>query len=249
MRSVQAAYRFALFSICTFGLYAAWFITNPFIPNKIHWRQFAFGLWTASFVRITKMRVEIRGVPPKPPFFLVCNHLSYADIAALRYAVKGVFVAKAEVRGWPAAGRICADMGTIFINRANRRDIPRAGEEILGRLDAGEGVIVFPEGTATSGQEGVLPFNSSFLEFAARGGVAVSYAAISYQTPEGELPAHLAAAWGEDISFFKHLWRLLKVRRYTALITFGEEPITNPDRKLLAGELHDRVAQIFTPVL
>ena len=249
MRTLQAAFRFALFATSTFGLYAVWFIANPFIPNKIYWRQVIFGLWTRSFVRFTKMDVDIRGTPPRPPFFLVTNHLSYADIAALRYAVKGIFVAKAEVREWPAAGRICSDMGTIFIDRSNRRDIPRAGEEILERLDAGEGVIVFPEGTATSGQEGVLPFNSSFLEFAARGGVAVSYASISYETPEGELPAHLAAAWGEDISFFQHLWRLLKVKRYTAVITFGENPITNPDRKLLASELHDRVAGIFTPVL
>jgi 1-acyl-sn-glycerol-3-phosphate acyltransferase len=140
-------------------------------------------------------------------------------------------------------------MGTIFIDRTNRRDIPRAGEEILKRLDTGEGVIVFPEGTATSGQEGVLPFNSSFLEFAAKGGVAVSYASITYQTPEGETPAHLAAAWGEEISFFDHLWRLLKVKHYTALITFGTEPISNPDRKELATELHDRVSDIFIPVL
>ena len=249
MRTLQAAFRFALFATSTFGLYGIWFIANPFIPNKIYWRQVIFGLWTTSFVKITKMHVEVRGTPPQPPFFLVTNHLSYADIGALRYAAKGIFVAKAEVRAWPAAGRICNDMGTIFIDRANRRDIPRAGEEILRRLDAGEGVIVFPEGTATSGQEGVLPFNSSFLEFAARGNVPVSYASITYETPEGELPAHLAAAWGEDITFFQHLWRLLKVKMYTAVITFGEAPITNTDRKLLASELRDRVAEIFAPVL
>jgi 1-acyl-sn-glycerol-3-phosphate acyltransferase len=248
MRTIQAAYRFALFATSTFGLYAIWFVLNPFIPNKIYWRQVIFGLWTASFVRVTKMGVEVRGNPPRPPFFLVTNHLSYTDIAALRYAVKGIFVAKAEVRTWPLAGRICKDMGTIFINRTNRRDIPRAGEEILQRLSAGEGVIVFPEGTATSGQEGVLPFNSSFLEFAAQGNVAVSYASITYQTPEDELPAHLAAAWGEDISFIDHLWRLLKVKHYTAIITFGSSPISIPDRKQLASELHDRVADIFIPV-
>ena len=35
------------------------------------------------------------------------------------------------------------------------------------RLDEGEGVMIFPEGTSTKGEE-VLPFNSSFMEFAAR---------------------------------------------------------------------------------
>ena len=139
-------------------------------------------------------------------------------------------------------------MGTIFIDRTNRRDIPRAGEQIIERLDAGEGVVVFPEGTSTKG-ETVLPFNSSFLEFAARAQIPVSYAAISYRTPPGELPASLAACWWEDISFFAHLWRLFKVREYTAVINFGEEPVVNPDRKVLANELRRRVAEKFIPVL
>ena len=194
------------------------------------------------------MRIEVIGSPPNPPFFLVCNHLSYTDIAALRAVVKGIFVAKNEVQSWFLAGRIVRDMGTIFINRTNRRDIPRAGEEIIARLDAGEGVIVFPEGTSTKGEE-VLPFNSSFLEFAARGGVPVSYASITYTTPEGEMPASTAACWWEDIGFFEHLWRLFKVREYMATITFGEEPVINTDRKILAVELRRRVAEKFIPVL
>lgn len=139
-------------------------------------------------------------------------------------------------------------MGTIFIDRANRRDIPRAGDEIIKRLDAGEGVVVFPEGTSTKG-ETVLPFNSSFLEFAARVQIAVSYAAITYRTPPGELSAHLAACWWQDITFFAHLWRLLKVKEYTAVITFGEGQVTNADRKALAAELRARVAEKFVPVL
>ena len=194
------------------------------------------------------MQIEVIGTPPKPPFFLVTNHLSYTDIGALRAVVKGIFVAKAEVNTWFLAGRICRDMGTIFIDRTNRRDIPRAGEQIIERLDAGEGVVVFPEGTSTKG-ETVLPFNSSFLEFAARAQIPVSYASISYRTPPGEIPASLAACWWQDITFFAHLWRLFKVREYTAIITFGEEPVINPDRKVLATELRDRVAEKFVPVL
>ncbi|MBK7704183.1 MAG: 1-acyl-sn-glycerol-3-phosphate acyltransferase [Acidobacteria bacterium] len=69
--------------------------------------------------------------PPKPPFFLVCNHLSYVDIPTLRCVVEGVFVAKREIRDWPVAGRIISDFGQIFIDRTNRRDIPRAGTRIV----------------------------------------------------------------------------------------------------------------------
>ena len=238
----------SMFFVATLGLYWFWFFTHFFIPNKIHWRQTVFEWWTRSFNRISHMRIEVTGTPPKPPFFLVCNHLSYADIGAIREVVKGVFVAKAEINTWFLAGRICRDYGTVFINRTNRRDIPRAGQEILERLDAGEGVIVFPEGTSTKGEE-VLPFNSSFLEFAARGDVPVSYVALSYSTPPDELAASIAVCWWEDISFFAHLWRLFHVREYTATLTFGDAPIINPDRKLLAAELRDRVEEKFIAVL
>jgi 1-acyl-sn-glycerol-3-phosphate acyltransferase len=248
VRTLIATFRLVRFVTATLGLYSFWFVANPFVRDKIRWRQTIFGAWTKSFVRISKMKIEVNGTPPEPPFFLVTNHLSYTDIAAIRSLAKGVFVAKAEVEGWPVAGRICRDMGTIFINRKNRRDIPRAGELIVERLDAGEGVIVFPEGTSTAGRE-VLSFNSSFLEFAAARDLSVSYAAITYTTPEGEPAASKAVCWGESISFVEHLWHLLKLRSYTAIITFGDAPIKNSDRKLLAAELHDRVEEKFAPVL
>ena len=247
MRTIRAAYRMTAFVAATLGTYAFWFVFRVFVPNKVYWRQVIFETWTKSFVRISKMKIETIGTPPKPPFFMVTNHLSYTDIAALRAVAKGVFVAKKEVEDWFLAGRICRDMGTIFIDRTNRRDIPRAGELIIERLDAGEGVIVFPEGTATRG-DAVLPFNSSFLEFAARASIPVSYAAIQYKTPDGEMPATETVAWWEEITFFSHLWRLFKLTSYTATINFGDAPVTNSDRKLLAKELRERVLEKFEPV-
>ena len=237
-----------MFVVSTLGLYSIWFVFNWAVPNKVYWRQVIFGAWTKSFVRLSNMNIEVRGTPPQPPFFLVTNHLSYTDIAAIRTVAKGIFVAKGEIQSWPLGGRIVRDMGTIFIDRTNRRDIPRAGELITSRLEKGEGVVVFPEGTSTKGEK-VLPFNSSFLEFAARGDVPVSYASISYTTPEGEMPASLAACWWEDISFFAHLWRLFHIREYTAIIKFGSEAIVDPDRKQLAAELRDRVSELFEPVV
>ena len=236
-----------MFATATLLVYIVWLFGRIFVPNKTVWRQMCLDKWTWSFVKITGMRLEVVGTPPKPPFFLVTNHLTYADIPALRQAADGIFVAKAEVRSWPVAGPIVAAMGTIFIDRTNRRDIPRAGDQVMERLNAGEGVIVFPEGTSTSGDR-IERFNSSFLEFAARCDIPVSYAAVSYSTPPGELPASQVVCWGENISFFAHFWRMTKIKSYTAKITFGSEPVRESDRKVLAQELRDRVEEIFDPV-
>lgn len=244
---IRAAIRMVLFTVSTLGLYSVWLLGRIFLPNKTYWRQVIFGAWTQSFVWISGMHIEVTGTAPNAPFFLVSNHLSYTDMAALRVAVKGIFVAKSEIQNWFLAGRIVRDMGTIFIDRNNRRDIPRAGHLIVERLEEGEGVIVFPEGTSTKGEE-VLPFNSSFFEFAARSKIPVSYAAIGYRTPADQPPASSVVCWWEDIGFFEHLWRLFKVSRYTATVHFGDDAILNPDRKALAAELRLRVQQNFTPV-
>lgn len=248
MKFVRAVLRFVLFVASTIGLYSVWLAGSLFIPNKQYWRQLAFGTWTRSFVKIAGMKIEVIGEPPKPPFFLVTNHLSYTDIAALRAVVSGVFVAKSEIDDWFLAGRIVRDMGNIFIDRKNRRDIPRAGEEIIEKLNEGEGVIVFPEGTSTKGEE-VLPFNSSFLQFASETDLPVSYGSISYRTPEGEEPASYMVCWWEDISFAAHLFRLFTLSEFTAIITFGDEPVLNPDRKELAKELRSKITEHFVPVV
>jgi len=249
MRTLLAALKLAFFAASTFGLFAVWWTGNLVVPNKVYWRQVFFGWWAKSFVIASRMKLEVVGTPPRAPFFLVTNHLSYADIPALRTAVPCVFVAKGEIEGWAVIGRMVRDMaGTIFIDRQNRRDIPRAGELIMERLGGGEGVVIFPEGTSTKGER-VEPFHSSFFEFAVQERLPVSYAALTYKTPAGELEAHDAVCWWEDIGFFAHMWRLLKVRGYTTVITFGASPVAGTDRKTLAQELHDRVEEKFTPVL
>lgn len=248
MKYLRATLRFASFVIATFTLYTVWLIGSPFVPNKLLWRQIAFENWARAFVKILNMKIEVVGKPPVPPFFLVSNHLSYTDVPAIRAVTEGVFVAKGEIESWFLAGKIVRDMGTIFINRQNRRDIPRAGAEITKRLEQGEGVIVFPEGTSTKG-ETVLPFNSSFLEFAAQKQLPVSYASIIYKTPDNKPSASDVICWWEDISFAAHLFRLFQIRRFSAIIIFGDEPIRNVNRKVLAQRLREKVNEKFISIL
>lgn len=248
MRKIRAIIRFGLLIAITFGTYGVWYVLRVFIPNKQYWRQLAFETWAKGWVRACSIDIEVIGTPPKPPYFLVSNHLGYVDIPVLRSAVKGVFVAKHEIETWAFAGKIVRNMGTIFVNRQNRRDIPRAGHEIIEALNRGEGVIVFPEGTSTRGEE-VIAFNSSFLEFAARTDTPVHYVSLSYRTPDGEPPPSECVTWWDETAFLRHLLRMLEVRRFTAVLNFGDQPVINPDRKRLAAELRQKVQESFIPVI
>lgn len=248
MRTVRSTIRIVLLFFLTFGIYGVWFLFRFFIPNRVYWRQLAFGRWSDSFARLAGVAVEVIGEPPKPPFFLVSNHLGYIDIPIIRSVVTGVYVAKHDIGDWPVLGTMIRNMGTIYVNRARRRSIPRAGALVVDTLNGGEGVIVFPEGTSSKGEE-VLPFNSSFLAFAAKTDIPVSYLSISYRTPEGEPQPSESICWWDDTPFLKHLFRLFAVRRFTAVLNFGSEPIVDPDRKELAARLRSRVAATFIPML
>ncbi len=248
---LRAAFKFAAFLILTIGIYSLWFFA-PLLSNensRRKLREFIFRHWARGFIWLAGAKIKVRGTPPKPPFLLVSNHLSYFDIAVFRSLVTGVFVAKADIADWFAAGTMIRNMGMIYINREQKRDVPRASAKIIRAFDERrEGVIIFAEGTTSSGQQ-VLPFKSSVLEFAAVRDWPVHYAAISYQTNKNDPPASEAVCWWrEESGFARHLFDFFKLRKFDCTVEFGAEPLHAKDRKVLARELQKAVAAQFKTV-
>ena len=248
MKYLRSTIKTTLFFVITFGIYGVWYIGAFVIPNKQFWRQFIFESWAKAYVWLAGIKVEVVGDVPKAPFFLVANHLSYTDIPLLRSVLNCVFVAKGEIEGWFVAGKIVGDMDNIFIDRNNRRDIPRAGAEVLATMEKGDGVVVFPEGTSGRGEE-VLPFNSSFFEFAARSELPVHFASITYRIDNGSETPSEYICWWDDTPFLAHMYRMFQLNGYTAIISFGEEPVSDPNRKAIASRLWERVNEKFIPMI
>jgi 1-acyl-sn-glycerol-3-phosphate acyltransferase len=194
------------------------------------------------------MRIVTIGKPPRPPFFLVSNHLSYLDIIAYAARLGCVFIARREIANWPGIGFLAASVGTIFINREKSQGILRVIGEINRTLDEGLGVVLFPEGTSGAGDR-VLPFHPSLLDPAAKANYPVSYAAIRYRTRPDETPAYRAINWWEDVTFGRHARELLKLSSFQAFITFGSHAIRSDDRKALAKSLWSDVNDQFVPMV
>jgi len=139
-------------------------------------------------------------------------------------------------------------MNTIFIDRARRRDTARVNRTVEKILAEGRSVVLFAEGTSTQGAT-VLPFKSALLEQAARASFPVSYAALSYSVPAGEMPAHLSVCWWGEMTFFKHLFDLFHLSEIRASVVFGSETIRETNRKALAIKLRSAVIEDFIPVV
>jgi lyso-ornithine lipid O-acyltransferase len=215
--------------------------------EPLNWKVRMLGVWARVTSRVIGMRIRSEGSAPRAPFLLVANHLSYVDVLLLASRVHGVFVARGDLAGWPVLGRLTRSVGTLYVDRGSPRDIPRVAAEVQQVLEQGVGVFLFPEGTSTDGSS-VLPFRPSMLETAARIGMPVSYASISYSTPAGLAPARLAVCWWGDMTFLPHLWELLSLPGFEGKVVFGGEPVRRADRKALAASLREAIRGRFEPV-
>ncbi|MCC5912955.1 MAG: 1-acyl-sn-glycerol-3-phosphate acyltransferase [Balneolaceae bacterium] len=250
MKSIRAFIRLALLILYTavaFLIYVPiyWLIKLfGFSTGPI--RNFYMRSWSRAAGIGFNMKVKVEGTPPEPPFFLVSNHLSYIDILPLYRALKCTFVAKKEVRGWPLLGFVVMMMDVIFIDRSRKRDVKRVNEIITEAMDRHQGIVLFPEGTASPGEK-LLPFKASLLEIPASTNTPVHYATIHYKTSENDMPARESVCWFGGKSFGSHLWKMAKNNRVECVIRFGEEPVQESDRKELAEKLKEKMEKQFIP--
>jgi len=243
--------RLVLIAMATTLFFLLFQLGRPFLVGRPvrrrRWRSFNLRGWGRTLLRIMNVEVEVVGTAPEPPFLLVSNHLSYVDIVVLSSRLGSIFVSKSDVRSWPVLGFMVRHMDIIFVDRNLRRDIRPTVASIEEALAAGDGVVVFPEGTSTAGAT-VGRFRPSLLEPAARGLLPVATAALSYSTPAGHAPAHLAVCWWGDMTFPDHVLRLLALPGFSVRLAFGAGAVRDGERKRLAASLEARVRDLFVPV-
>ena len=210
-------------------------------------RRLLLKFWAFVYAAIAGIRIVAEGAAPKPPFFMVMNHLTYFDMLVLARETGCIFVSREDVADWPLFGFIAKSLYIIFINRSLRRDTLRVNALIAETIKEGDGIAVFAESRVSCGMT-VEPFKSPLLQAAIDLNLPVYYAALNYRTPEGSPPEGEIVSWWRPEPFYVHQYRFLKYPGATATIRFGEHPLFDADRKVLARRLHEGVLSLFTPL-
>lgn len=203
-------------------------------------------VWGRGLMRILGVRVATAGTPPPTGALIVSNHLSYLDIPVLDSVMPMVFVARADLRRWPFWGPMASLGGTIYVDRATRRDVLRVRREMGEAMARGDSVIVFPEAT-TSGGDTILPFKPALLADAAEANTPVFWLTLSYRTPPDGPAARDQVCWWGDANFLPHVLGLFALRRVECTMRFGDRPLRAGNRKVLAAELRRVMLGDFEP--
>lgn len=78
----------------------------------------------------------------------VANHNSWLDVPIVASLVARFrFIAKAEIRRVPLFGEVFRVVGTVYLERANRKAAFESYRQAADQVQGGASVIVFPEGT------------------------------------------------------------------------------------------------------
>ena len=210
-------------------------------------RRWVVRRWGRGLARIAGVRIETEGEAPPRGSLVVSNHLGYLDIPVLDAVAPMVFVARADLRRWPFWGVAATVGGTIYVDRATRRDVVRVRREMGEAMALGDTVIVFAEATSTGGDT-ILPLKPALLADAAARGTPVHWLTLTYRTPPDGPHARDQVCWWGNAGFPSHVLGLFALKRVECRIRFGDAPLRGTDRKALAVDLRRAMLERFEPV-
>jgi lyso-ornithine lipid O-acyltransferase len=211
--------------------------------------------------RLLGLKLHVHGnVASDRPLLLVANHTSWLDIMVLSAVAEVSFIAKSEVRKWPIFGTFAVLQRSVFIERERRGKTGEQASEIARRLNEGDVMVLFAEGTTGDGNR-VLPFKTSLFGAAQMavveskvGSVTVQPVAVAYTRAHG-LPLgryhRPIASWPGHVKLVPHLKGVLKEGAFDVDVRFGA-PVPfaeGGDRKALARSMEAEVRRMLSEAL
>ncbi|MEU8155791.1 lysophospholipid acyltransferase family protein [Micromonospora sp. NPDC048986] len=211
----------------------------PVLPTRE--RRVLVSGWARATARAFGVRLVVRGRLPRRRALLVANHVSWLDILAVLAVAPTRMVAKREVRAWPVVGLLAAAAGTVFVDRARPRALPRTVARVADALRAGRSVAVFPEGTTWCARNGATDcrpgggFRPATFQAAIDTGSPVVPLRLTYRCAATGSTTTAAAFLGAD-TLLRSVARVVAARELVVSVTIAAalHPARDADRRLLA---------------
>ena len=239
MNTARACWR-----VCRVLSHALWGLAQILVlfPRLSQQRRDArVQVWALRMLERLGVDLKITGTPPAMgPMLLVSNHISWLDILVLHAARHCRFVSKSDVKHWPLVGTLATGAGTLYIERASRRDAMRVVHHMAQALKDGDVLAVFPEGTTGDGTV-LLPFHANLIQAAISAQAPVQPVALKFVDGRSGLPSQAMSYIGDE-SLLGSVWRTLSARHLRAEVAYGEPQLANGrDRRTWAQALHAEI--------
>lgn len=207
--------------------------------------------WAQDFLKILRVQLRTLGTPQTlGPMLVVANHISWLDILVMLAVQPVCFVSKAEIKSWPLIGWLATNVGTLYIERASRRDALRVVHHIADALKpAAPGhlaqmIAVFPEGTTSDGSV-VLPFHGNLIQAAISVHAPIQPVALRYLDVDTGRLSSTPAYIGDD-HLVSSAWRLLSSPPVVASVQFAAvQQADGRDRRTWAADLQRNVQALL----
>src|SRR5258706_8836266 len=186
-----------------------------FPPLSLELRNRIIQIWSRMVLRIVGVRLitpKDAAAPSRRGCIAAANHISWLDILGLNASATMRFIAKAEIARWPLAGWLVSSVGTLYIERGRRHAVHALNRAVRERLQAGETIGIFPEGTTSDGSL-LLPFHANLLQPALDTRAEIRPVALRY-SQQGQRTR--AAAYVGDDSLAQSLWWIITAPHLTA---------------------------------
>lgn len=240
LRSVRAVGR--LLRVLAHLVAGAWTLRFHFSHLSAPQQEARVQQWAQAMLRHMGIDLVVKGPrPPQGPVLLVANHISWLDIIVIHATRHCRFVSKSEIGAWPLLGRLATGAGTLYIERASRRDAMRVVHHMAERLQAGDVLAVFPEGTTGDGRS-LLPFHANLLQAAIAVDAPVQPIGLHFVDRQ-TLATSFAPCYVGDDTLVQSLWRTLCAQDLCAVVHYGAtQPVRGRDRRTLAEDLRQAIA-------
>lgn len=231
MKTLRAVWRLILLSIFTI-----WKTGQALLPMLTRGYDLKHAVktrreWAALITYKVGIRARFFGEIPDYPCLLLANHRSYLDPILILAVTEAFPVSKSEARKWPVLGAGAAATGVIFLNRDSMKSRGETLQAIADQIEAGNRVILFPEGT-TSAVPMTIDFKKGSFQLAAKYGIPIVPVALDYKDPRD--------FWVGKESFIFHFFRTFGEKRKFVDVTFCEK-LESADWAFLMRETRARI--------